>query len=202
MLLNNITSKVFNAINSNIRIIRIGKNTLFNISDLSTKLSYSSSQYLKQYYCYKSNEIKLYLNDYVDFNGLIYILNKCRKPNCKKLAQEILSYANIDLPIIIMPNRVEIDIYNSIKDYYYNNPDIIIISNKKIDKYYPDIIIKKNTDVVVIIEINEHNHSFCEKRMEIIKKKLNCENFLNINPHDSNFSTGKLLKSIGKFISN
>jgi hypothetical protein len=54
--------------------------------------------------------------------------------------------------------------------------------------------------VLVIIEINENNHPYSKRRMEEIKKKLNCENFLNINPHDLNFSIGKLLKDLDKYI--
>ena len=58
-----------------------------------------------------------------------------------------------------MPNRIELDIFNSIKNFYEDEEDINVISNKKVDKFRPDIIIKKNNRVLVIIEINEHNHA-------------------------------------------
>lgn len=76
-----------------------------------------------------------------------------------------------------MPERVEIDIYKSICDYYSDNVDIKIISNKNVKGYYPDIVIKKNNKVVLIIEINEFNHSICETRNCIIKKNLKCDKF-------------------------
>ena len=81
---------------------------------------------------------------------------------------------------------------------FYQDNIIQMVSDNY--KYWQDIIIKKNIIVLVIIEINENNHPYSKRRMEEIKKKLNCENFLNINPHDLNFSIGKLLKDLDKYI--
>lgn len=188
----------FNSINSNIRTIGTGIESLFNIIDINNVLNYSKV-YLKKYYCHKLKDGKVINNEYVDIKAITNILNRGRKPNCKKLLQEILIQAKIQYSII-MPERIEIDIYNSINDFYYDYDNIEIITNKYVDGYYTDIVIKKNNCIVLIIEINEMNHSFCAKRMEKIKKALKCENFLNINPHDTNFSTGKLIKKISEYV--
>jgi hypothetical protein len=199
MTQSSLKSVFFNSVNSNIRVIGIGSKSLFNIIDLSINLSNSSPFYLKNYYCDKLGDIKLLYKYYIDLSGTINVLNRCRKHNSKKLAQEILNYSNADF-YFVNPERVEIDIYKSICDYFMDEEDIEVISNERVDKYYPDILVKKNNKVLLVIEINEHGHSFCEKRMFTLKKKLNCDNFLNVNPHDINFSTGGLLKKIKKYI--
>jgi hypothetical protein len=192
------TEVFFNSIGSNIRVIGTGIQSLFNIFDLSLGLSYHKSSYLKEYYHDKCGDIKIIDNEYIDFNDILTILNRGRKPKCKKLLEEILTYVNEKFYVIVS-ERIEMDIYKSINDFF-DDDNIEIISNHKIDKYLPDIIIKQNDDVIVIIEINEFNHSICHKRMDKIKKKLKCDNFLNINPHDTNFSTGKLIKQILLFL--
>ena len=78
-----------------------------------------------------------------------------------------------------------------------------IISNHCVGKYYPDIIIcdkNKTNNVLLIIEINEHNHPIDINREKYLKTNLKCDNFLNINPHDIIFSTGKLLKIISIYL--
>jgi hypothetical protein len=195
-----ISSRVFfNSVNSYIKVIGTGKKSLYNIIDMSNVLGYNNSGYLRKYYCYKCGDIKLINNEYIDINGVINILNRGRKSNCKKLLQEILNQEEIT-HTFIMPERVEIDIYKSIYDYYSDNTDIKIISNKNVKGYYPDIIIKKNNKIALIIEINEFNHRICETRNGIIKQNLKCENFLNINPHDASFSIGKMIKNISQYI--
>jgi hypothetical protein len=204
--MNQISSKIFfNSINSNIRIIGTGIKSLYNIIDMSNGLGYCNQGYLRKYYCYErkdakdAKDAKLVYDEYIDIYSISNILNRGRKPNCKKLLQEILTRDKINYKVI-MPERVEIDIFKSIYDYYLDNLNIEIISNKYIDGYYPDIIIKKDNIVMVIIEINEMNHSYCTKRMNKIKINLDCKNFLNINPHDANFSIGKLIKNIKQYV--
>lgn len=189
----------FSSTNSHIRVIGSGTNSLFNIIDLSSKLNYHSANYLKQYYCVKTNDVKIYNHNYIDFDGVSNILNRAIKPNSKELLGEIISWVGKSQHLIV-PARIEIDILKSIKDYFDDDETIEVISQLKVGKFLPDIVVKKNNEIFLIIEINEHNHSFCEKRMKSIKKKLNCDNFMNVNPHDPKFSTGKLLKKIIKFI--
>lgn len=195
-----ISSRVFfKSVNSYIKVIRTNKKSLYNIIDMSRVLGYSNQEYLRGYYCYKCGDVKLINNEYIDVNGVINILNRGRKSNCKKLLEEILKYEEITYTYIV-PERVEIDIYKSICDYYSDDADIEIISNKNVKGYFPDIVIKKNKKVVLVIEINEFDHPICETRNSKIKKNLGCENFLNINPHDSKFSTGKLIKLISQYV--
>lgn len=88
-----ILSRVFfNSVNSYIKVIGIGKKSLYNIIDMSNVLGYNSSGYLRQYYCNKCCDIKLINYEYIDVNGIINILNRGRKPNCKKLLREILKH--------------------------------------------------------------------------------------------------------------
>ena len=195
-----IQSRVFfKSVNSYIKVIRTNKKSLYNTIDMSKVLGYNSQEYLREYYCYKCGDVKLINNEYIDVNGVINILNRGRKPNCKKLLEEILKQEEIT-HTYIMPERVEIDIYKSICDYYSDDDDIEIISNKNVKGYFPDIVIKKNKKVALVIEINEFDHPICETRNSKIKKNLRCENFLNINPHDSKFSTGKLIKLISQYV--
>lgn len=195
-----IISRVFfNSVNSNIQVIGTGKKSLYNIIDMSSVLGYNSPGYLRQYYCYKCGDTKLIDNEYVNVNDVVNILNRGRKPDCKKLLQEILKRNKIT-HTFIMPERVEIDIYKSICDYYSDNVDIVVISNKNVKGYFPDIVIEKNKKVALIIEINEFNHSVCETRNSKIMKNLGCKNFLNINPHDATFSIGKMLKKISQCV--
>jgi len=189
----------FNSVNSYIKVIGTGKKSLYNIINLSNVLGYNNSEYLRKYFCYKCGDIKLINNEYIDINGVINILNRGRKSNCKKLLQEILKHEEITHTFII-PERVEIDIYKSICDYYSDNTDIKIILNKNVKRYFPDIVIKKKNKVILIVEINEFNHSICETRNSVIKKNLKCVNFLNINPHDTTFSIGKMIKNISQYI--
>lgn len=167
----------------------------FNIFDLSIGLNYNNPKYLYHYYYSKCNDIKIHDQKFIETNYVQIILNRSRKPNGKKLLQEILDYTN-QYYQIILPNRIEIDIFNSIKDFFEDRNDLEIISNFNIDCYYPDIIIKKCYKTILIIEINEHNHKIKSDRMEYLKLTLKCEKFLNINPHDLNFSTGRLIKQI------
>lgn len=87
----------FNSVNSNIRIIGNGTKLLFNIKDISKNLYYSSDNYLKNYYCNKLGDVKLFKKNYVDLSGIINILNRSKKPNSKLLTQQILYYSNIRL---------------------------------------------------------------------------------------------------------
>lgn len=73
-------------------------------------------------------------------------MNRGIKPNCKKLLQEILNHEEITHTFIVL-ERVEIDIYKLINDYYSDDVDIVVISNKNVKGYFPDIVIEKNKKV-------------------------------------------------------
>jgi len=198
-----ISTKFFQSIKSNVKIVKISYKYYFDIFDLSVGLDYNNQKYLHNYYVEKCNDVKIHFNKYIDTNSVRAILNRSRKPNAKKLLQEILEFTNSNFQIIL-PNRFEEDIFNSIKDFLSDNDDIQVLSNKRIETKYPDIIINKinctESKTILIIEINEHDHPINLERMELIKLKLKCKNFLNVNPHDKKFSTGKLLKTINKLI--
>ncbi len=94
----------FSSINSNIRIIETDnrlcdKMFLFNIKDISKNLKYSTTNYIKNYYCNKLNDVKLFNNDYVNLYGVIDILNRSKKTNSKNLAQQILFHSRIDYKV-------------------------------------------------------------------------------------------------------
>ena len=191
----------FNSLPNSIRTIIDSNKFYFNIIDISIGLQNSTPKYLYNYYYVKCKDIKMFNDDYTETQYLQIILNRARKPNAKQLLQEILELTKINFQVIL-PNRIEEDIYNSVKDFLQDD-DLIVKSNYKVGPYYPDIIIynKNQTEnVLLIIEINEHNHSVDKIRESYLKRKLNCKKFLNINPHDKNFSIGKLLKKIIKYI--
>ena len=80
-----ISSRVFfKSVNSYIKVIGTNKKSLYNIIDMSRVLGYSNQEYLREYYCYKCGDVKLINNEYIDVNGVINILNRGRKSNCKK----------------------------------------------------------------------------------------------------------------------
>ena len=87
--MNNLQYIWFKSISRKIRTIDTGTNLLFHIKDLSSSLSYSSSNYLKQYYCVRTRRASLYNKNYVDIKSVNIILNRCTKSQCKILAQEI-----------------------------------------------------------------------------------------------------------------
>ena len=203
-----IQKQFFKSIINNIKTIESNDKIYFNIFDLSDGLKYSTRKYLYNYYCKKCSDIKIFNQEYVETQYVQIILNKSRKPNAKQLLQEILKFTKTNFQVIL-PNRIEEDIFNSIKDFF-RDYELTVISNLPVGfvsnsnkHYYPDIIIcnKNQTDnILLIIEINEHNHPVDKNRENYLKKKLSCEKFLNINPHDKNFSTGKLLKIIEKYL--
>jgi len=190
------------SISSKIEVLIINSKYYFNIFDLSKGLDYCTPKYLYNYYYKKNNYILIKNNKFIDINDIIIILNKIRKPNSKKLLQEILEITNVKYHTIL-PSRIEEDIYNSIRDNLEDYNELEVISNKKIGRFFPDILINKisnnKTNTILIIEINEHNHKIDLQRMNTLKLELNCENFININPNDKNFSIGKLLKDISNF---
>jgi hypothetical protein len=94
----------FSSINSNIRIIGNGTKLLFNINDISKNLYYSTDNYLKNYYCNKLGDVKLFKKNYVNLSGVINILNRAKKPNSKLLTQQILYYSNVDYQIFFKIN--------------------------------------------------------------------------------------------------
>lgn len=195
---NNIKNHFFDVINCSIRFIKDNNKFYFNILDLSIGLKYYGQKYLYNYYYIKCNDIKIYYNEFIDIDSVQIILNRSRKSESRNLLKEILEFTKL-AHNVVLPNRLEIDIYNSIKDYL---EDYNVESNKCIGRFYPDIIIrdKINNSVELIIEINEFGHSTDKKREECLKKKLGCDKFINENPHDKNYSTGKLLKKITKLL--
>ena len=195
-----IQRQFFKSISNNIRTILMNNKYYFNINDLNNGLRYATPKYLYNYYN-KCGDIKMFNNNYIETQYLQVILNRARKTNSRQLLQEILEFSETNFQVIL-PNRIEEDIFNSIKDFLQDE-ELVLKSNHKVGPYYPDIIIcDKNyvENVLLIIEINEHNHPVNKNRENYLKKKLCCENFININPHDKNFSTGKLLKNIIKFL--
>lgn len=196
-----IQRQFFKSIPYSIRTIIDNNKFYFNIIDISIGLQYTRSKYLYNYYYVKCNDIIMFNNDYTETQYLQIILNRSRKPNAKQLLQEILELTKTNFKVIL-PNRVEEDIFNSVKDFLQDE-DFLVISNYKVGPYFPDIIIcdKNQTEnVLLIIEINEHDHPIDKNREKFLKRELSCEKFLNINPHDKKFSTGKLLKKIIKHI--
>lgn len=195
---NNIKNHFFDVINCSIRFIKENNKFYFNILDLSIGLKYSGPKYLYNYYYIKYNDVKTYYNEFIETNSVQIILNRTRKSESRNLLQEILEFTK-SCHNVILPNRIEIDIYNSIKDYF---DDYNVESNKCTGRFYPDIIIrdKINNSVQLIIEINEFDHHIDKKREEYLKKELKCNKFINENPHDKNYSTGKLLKKITKLL--
>lgn len=198
-----ISSKVFfNSINSNLRVIGIGTKTLYNITDINNELGYKCQGYLKKYYSYNCQDIKIINDEYTDIFGINTILNRGRKPNCKKLLQEILTHSKINYQFV-MSERIKDDILKSVQDYYLDDSNIVILSNQYVKGLHTFIIMKKNNHVKLFIDINEKNNSFRDKkteRVESIKMILRCDNYLNINPNDVNFSIGKLIKNITEYV--
>lgn len=177
----------------------------FDIYKISTCLGYSKSRYLYDYYCKKNENIKIttgknITNKYVGLEDTIKILNRTKKFGSKILIGEIFESVCAKHNIIL-PNRFEDDLFKSIKDFFENTQrDIDVIQSYECDDMYSNIVIRRKDydmyETLVIISRNKF------KRNGKIAK-FPASDFavtIHVNPYDKDFSIGKLIKQIMRYI--
>lgn len=181
-------------------IKKIQDKYFFDIHKISACLGYSKSKYMYNYYCKKNKNTKITADKYVGLEDTIKILNRTKKISSKILLGEIFEMICAKHNIIL-PSRFEDDLFKSIKDFFENTQrDIEVIQLHGYDDMYSNIVIRRKDfdmyETLVIISRNKF------ERNEKIAKFPNSHFAvtININPYDKDFSIGKLIKQIMRYI--
>ncbi len=174
--------------NTIINTINIDGETWFDLVQISSYLGYSTPDYLIRYY---RRDIELKLSKYTNSDGLREVLNRGRKPGCKRLMEQLGLNTNNKI------QRKEATVLEQIIDF---------LSEEKIEyklqystgSYLIDMYLPKYK---IAIEVDEMGHVNRDKVYEENRHNYIVDNLTNkilrINPDEQNFRMAKYLAKLG-----
>jgi len=196
------SKKFYFSLNTLINVVFIDNETWFDLDQISTLLKYSkpknsTKSYLASYYIPRYDLENKTIKNIIHTNseGLLEILKRGRKPDCKQMMMEL------GLDIRQKINSIEANVLEEIITYLKED-NVEYDLQYKLGNYNIDMYIKQYN---IAIEVDEMGHAdrdakYEKTREDYIRQNLS-DKIIRINPNAPNFRMAKVFATINKFSS-